>query len=85
MARNYIGMIAKLFRRRWLRNALRMHHWRYRNPFDRTCRVCGRHEVFHGFDTALTHQNGWWELFDDGDATAKPCGRKPEPTDRITY
>ncbi|WP_323016390.1 hypothetical protein [Castellaniella sp.] len=45
----------------------KLHRWVYRNPFNRTCKVCGRHEVFHGKTAALTKFEGWWEVFDDGE------------------
>lgn len=40
------------------------HSWRYRNPYDRTCDVCGRHEVEHCYD--LTDKYGFWEVFHEG-------------------
>lgn len=54
----------------------KLHTWKYRNPFNRRCSVCGRHEVFHSYDPILTKVTGWWEIFKDGDSTAKPCGKK---------
>lgn len=36
----------------------------YRNPYDRTCRICGRHEIGHSWPG----DNKWyWECFDNGD------------------
>lgn len=37
------------------------HAWSYRNPYDRTCTVCRRHEVAHTDGRAQ-----WWEVFCDG-------------------
>lgn len=60
-----------------IRKLLGMHRWLYRNPFDRRCQKCGRHEVFHGFEAALTKQNGCWDVFDDGNKEkCKPIWRK---------
>ena len=42
------------------------HKWEYRNPYDRTCSVCGRHEVSHCYSGEWSRS--WWECFDDGDA-----------------
>lgn len=43
------------------------HSWDYRNPFDRTCKKCGRHEVSHCWSMS-TWNKAWWEVFNDGDA-----------------
>lgn len=43
------------------------HSWHYRNPFDRTCKKCGRHEVSHCWSMS-TWNKAWWEVFNDGDA-----------------
>jgi len=46
------------------------HQWEYRNPYDRTCKICGRHEVEHCWGMSYFEWNsGWWEIFDDGDLT----------------
>lgn len=45
---------------------LPMHQWKYRNPYNRTCQVCGRHEVRHRW-AGDAHRLGWWEVFDNGD------------------
>ena len=44
------------------------HRWKYRNPYDRTCKVCNRHEVSHCWDLKSWNRS-WWEIFDEGDAT----------------
>lgn len=41
------------------------HRWSNRNPFDRTCSICGRHEVKHCY--VDNWNNDWWEVFSDGD------------------
>lgn len=61
--------------RRLLRKPLRLHRWSYRNPYERRCLACGRHEVMHTWNTAPP-SGSWWEVFDDGDASVKPCGKK---------
>lgn len=46
----------------------RFHRWDYRNPYDRTCHICGRHEVEHRWHTEPGIGNrSWWEVFADGD------------------
>lgn len=47
-----------------LRKWLGLHVWRYRNPFDRTCEVCGRNEVAHEFYG--DPHDVRWVVFDDG-------------------
>ena len=37
---------------------------KYRNPYDRSSKICGRHEVAHGWSETSSH---WWEVFSDGD------------------
>ena len=52
----------------WMRHNLWLHKWEYRNPYNRTCSVCGRNEVEHcwpGDEFKL--RAGWWEVFDEGD------------------
>lgn len=53
----------------WLRRLLWRHKWKYYNPYDRVCTVCGRHEVEHMLRENLPNLNsrGWWEVFDEGD------------------
>lgn len=52
---------------RWIRRKLGMHEWEYRNPYDRTCEVCGRHEVQYCW--SWDWGGGWWESHDDGDTS----------------
>lgn len=40
------------------------HSWEYRNPYDRTCKVCGKREVAHSFGGS----SWFWEVFSNGDA-----------------
>lgn len=40
------------------------HRWVYRNPYDRTCSVCGRHEVEHRYYDTYDD----WEVFSEGDS-----------------
>lgn len=42
------------------------HQWHYRNPFDRTCQVCGRYEVSH-CASMEAWTPAWWETWNDGD------------------
>lgn len=59
---------------KWLRKLLFSdHRWEYRNPYDRTCAICGRHEVSHcrGMET---WNIAWWEVFDEGDPQAHKEG-----------
>ena len=41
------------------------HRWKYRNPYDRTCKICGRNEVSHCWDLK-SWNTSWWEVFDEG-------------------
>jgi len=41
------------------------HDWYYRNPYDRTCRKCGRNEVSHCLPGEWNR--AWWEVFNEGD------------------
>jgi hypothetical protein len=43
-----------------------VHKWKYRNPYDRTCELCGRHEntqarVFSRDDGSEYIAAEWWE------------------------
>lgn len=67
----------------WFINLLKrifwFHQWEYRNPFDRTCHTCGRHEV----------QDCWawgrWEVVSDGDTRSKVMAKTYNiPSDRLT-
>jgi len=47
------------------------HKWEYRNPYCRTCKICGRHEEeecwpdeFHRYGMRA---RGWWEVYREGD------------------
>jgi len=42
------------------------HKWAYHNPYDRTCKVCGRREVSHCADPESWNRS-WWEAWNDGD------------------
>lgn len=42
------------------------HKWEYRNPYNRRCTVCGRHEFMHSRDNTFGSPS-WWEIFSDGD------------------
>lgn len=44
------------------------HKWEYRNPSDRTCKICGRREVEHYW--AGFPEQSWWEVFDEGNEIA---------------
>ena len=70
--------VPKVFRLLF-RNVLGLHTWSYRNPFDRTCTVCKRHEVNHCMAGGnIWTKPGWWEVFNDGDMNANPCGKPPK-------
>lgn len=51
----------------WLRRLLGLHIWHYHNPYDRTCSICGQHEVQH---CRAWGGSSWWEVFRDGDQHA---------------
>lgn len=47
-----------------LLHKLGIHKWSYRNPFDRTCDICQKHQqeyarVFEGENPF--YKQGWWE------------------------
>ena len=49
------------------------HRWVYRNPFDRTCKICGRNEQeecwadeYHRYGMRA---RGTWEVYREGDPT----------------
>jgi hypothetical protein len=44
------------------------HTWRYYNPYNRSCQMCGRHEVSH-CRSVDSWGNSWWEVFDEGDGS----------------
>lgn len=47
----------------WLRKLLGLHVWRYRNPYDRTCVLCGRNEVEHCWVDGTGRE---WKVFNEG-------------------
>lgn len=61
----------------------RFHRWQYRNPYDRTCLICGRHEVNYTWTIYPTNpmtQRGWWEAHSEGDPTAhQPRKNRSKP------
>lgn len=48
------------------------HRWEYRNPFDRRCTVCGKHQVKHCWP--CDYLRDWWETWEDGDITKHTGG-----------
>lgn len=47
-----------------LLHRLGIHRWIYRNPYDRACRICSKHQqefayVFEGENPL--YKRGWWE------------------------
>ncbi len=52
----------------WLRKLFIWHRWEYRDPADRTCRVCGKREVQYcsDIDDFFNTASCWWEVADDG-------------------
>jgi hypothetical protein len=42
------------------------HKWGYYNPYDRTCKVCGRREVSHCASLDSWNKS-WGETWDEGD------------------
>lgn len=47
----------------------RRHKWKYHNPADRTCTICGRHEIQYCADIRDVFNPfvGWWEAHIEGD------------------
>ena len=47
------------------------HKWKYRNPYDRTCSVCGRNEQeecwAEDFNIRGFNAPGTWEVYREGD------------------
>lgn len=66
-------MIATLHR--WWRGR---HKWEYRNPYDRTCAICGRHEVQYCADwrDVFDRFKGWWEAHREGNPALHAKERK---------
>lgn len=57
-----------------VRRVLGVHVWHYRNPHDRTCEGCGRHQVEHA--RHYTDSRGWWETFREGNGNLLICKAK---------
>lgn len=57
-----------------VRRVLGLHVWSYRNPHDRTCDGCGRHQVEHA--RHYTDTRGWWETFQEGNGNLLRCSTK---------
>lgn len=57
-------MLRKLFD--FLRKNFWSHEWSYRNPYNRYCTVCGRHEIVHSNGEHGFAERTWWEVFDEG-------------------
>lgn len=61
----------------WLHCNLGKHKWTYRNPYTRTCRVCGRQEDMYCWAWDLWRRDrGWWEVMRPGDPTLHEKERK---------
>ncbi len=47
------------------------HRWEYRNPYDRTCKICGRHEQEECWADEYARYGmrarGTWEVYREGD------------------
>lgn len=47
------------------------HRWKYRNPYDRTCKICGRHEQEECWADEYARYGmrarGIWEVYNEGD------------------
>jgi hypothetical protein len=47
------------------------HRWKYRNPYDRTCKICGRHEQEECWADEYARYGmrarGIWEVYREGD------------------
>jgi hypothetical protein len=54
---------------KWFRRIFWMHHWDYRNPFNKVCKVCGQHQQMfcEDYKDALKPHVGWWELISEGE------------------
>lgn len=54
----------------WLRRHLWFHRWHYRNPYCRTCVVCGRHEQVEcwasDWNRGVFNEAAWWEVYNEG-------------------
>ncbi len=49
----------------FVRRTLHMHVWVYRNPSDRKCKTCGRHEQEYTWNVHPPTLP-WWEALDEG-------------------
>lgn len=50
----------------WLRKTFIRHQWDYRNPYNRTCKTCGRLEIAY-YQSLETWNHSWWDAHVDGD------------------
>ena len=60
-----------------LRRTFWMHRWEYRNPYNRTCSICDRHEVMHYH--SWNPNARWWETFDKGNEAKHYHSAKGSP------
>lgn len=44
------------------------HKWKYQNPYNRRCVICGKHEQKYCYDWRERNipGRGWWEVHDEG-------------------
>ena len=42
-----------------LHKTLGVHYWKYRNPYDRVCQICDKHQSWYMF--TWINKRGWWE------------------------
>lgn len=61
-----------MFKNLYKKLILSRHLWSYRNPYDRRCKKCCRHEVVH---TCRVTGSNSWEVFHPG-VVDHPCSKK---------
>jgi hypothetical protein len=79
-----LGVLLLLGFLKWLLEPYSPHKWEYRNPYDRTCKKCGRNEQEECWaDSYARHGmrcTGWWEVYREGDGS---CEKKKNGVDKL--
>lgn len=53
--------------KKFFKSVFYFHRWVYRNPHDRTCKICGKHEVEHYSLGFANKRYNFWDVWVDGD------------------